>query len=78
MMKARSRLGWIFVLTGLLFLLCGLIVTIFATVPHMTNSPMKMMAIDWTPSRVGIFFIIVGMVLEGTGAYALMSVTQAK
>jgi hypothetical protein len=36
----------------------------------------EMMAVDWTPSRVGIFFIIVGMILEGTGAYALISGTE--
>ncbi len=96
-MTVRIRLGWILVVTGLLFLLCGLIVTIFATVPQMANSPMgevpaasvwvdlangmmrfivEMMAVDWTPSRVGVFFIIVGMILEGTGAYALISGTE--
>lgn len=98
-MTVRIRLGWILVVTGLLFLLCGLIVTTFATAPLMTSAPMgepapasmwvdfanqimvftiEMMAIDWTPSRVGIFFIIVGMVLEGIGAYALISGTKSR
>jgi hypothetical protein len=36
----------------------------------------EMMAVDWTPSRVGVFFIIVGMILEGMGAYALISGTE--
>jgi len=33
--------------------------------------------IDWTPTRAGVFMIIVGLVLEGGGAYALMS-TESK
>lgn len=30
-MKTKQTLGWIFVITGTLFLLCGLVVMIFAT-----------------------------------------------
>ena len=29
--------------------------------------------IDWTPTRAGVFLIIVGLALDGGGAYALMS-----
>lgn len=29
--------------------------------------------IEWTPARAGVFMIVVGLVLDGGGAYALMS-----
>jgi len=96
MMKPKQLLGWILVALGILFLLTGLVVTVFATVPtsgdnsiqsnqdlpssvwvELANSVMdftlRLLAIEWTPTRVGIFLIIVGMVLEGVGAYSLMS-----
>ncbi len=81
--------------TGLLFLLSGLAVTMFATMPMTSNLPqssetapssvwveladrvmdftLQLLALDWTPMRVGVFLIIVGMVLEGIGVYALIS-----
>jgi len=33
----------------------------------------KLLEVDWTPTRVGIFLIVIGLVLEGGGAYALFS-----
>jgi len=36
----------------------------------------ELLSMDWTPTRVGIFFIIIGMLLEGTGVYALISATK--
>ncbi len=77
---------------GVLFLACGLVVTIFATVTvdssllqstpsmwvELANTIMdftlQLLAMEWTATRVGIFLIVVGMVLEGVGAYSLMSV----
>lgn len=97
-METRKLLGWILVIAGLLFLLSGLLVTVFATVPMPINSNMPqseeqaasppmwvdfanrvmdftldLLALDWTPIRVGIFLIVVGMLLEGFGAYSLLS-----
>ncbi len=94
-MKPRQTLGWILVATGLLFLLSGLVVTVFAAMPMPANQPMdespaatsvwvefanrvmdftlQLLALDWTPTRVGVFLIIIGMVLEGTGVYAVIA-----
>lgn len=33
----------------------------------------QLLSLEWTPARVGIFLIVVGMVLEGAGAYSLMT-----
>jgi len=91
-MKPKLLLGWILVGMGVLFLACGLVVTIFATVtvdssllqstPSMwvvlantiMDFTLQLLAMEWTATRVGIFLIVVGMVLEGVGAYSLMSV----
>jgi len=32
----------------------------------------KLLEVDWTPTRVGVFLIVIGMVLEGGGAYSLI------
>ncbi len=37
---------------------------------------LELLAMEWTPTRVGIFFIVVGMVLEGIGVYSLLSATK--
>ena len=37
---------------------------------------LELLAMEWTPTRVGIFFIVVGMVLEGVGVYTLISSTN--
>jgi hypothetical protein len=34
---------------------------------------LELLALDWTPIRVGVFLIVVGMLLEGFGAYSLLS-----
>ncbi len=94
-MRPQQTLGWILIVTGLLFLLSGLVITVFASMPTPANQPMaedaaptsvwvefanqlmdftlQLLALDWTPTRVGVFLIIIGMVLEGAGAYALIS-----
>lgn len=92
-MRARRTLGWVLVITGLVFLLSGLAVTLLATMPMAANQPMgespvvtpsmwielaeqvmtftvQLLSLDWTPTRVGIFLIVVGLVLEGAGIYA--------
>jgi hypothetical protein len=33
----------------------------------------ELLEVDWTPTRVGIFLIVIGLVFEGGGAYALLS-----
>jgi len=33
----------------------------------------QLLAVDWTPIRVGVFLIVIGLILEGGGTYALIS-----
>jgi hypothetical protein len=32
-----------------------------------------LLKVDWTPARMGVFLVMVGLVLEGAGIYALVS-----
>ena len=88
------------VVSGLLFLLSGLLVSVFSALPTpISNMPqgddmgvspsmwvdfanrimdftLDLLAMDWTPVRVGIFLIVVGMLLEGFGTYALLTVSK--
>ena len=32
----------------------------------------KLLEVDWNPTRVGVFLIVIGLVLEGGGAYSLI------
>jgi len=98
-MKSRLILAWILVGLGFLFLVSGLMVTVFATAPisnggnfpqadaiptsmwvefanRIMDFTLALLAIEWTPARAGIFFIVVGMVLEGAGVYSLISATK--
>ena len=95
MNKTKLTLGWLLIVTGTLFLICGLVVMIFATIrmgsdgimggdiqdpsfwTALANALMQfvidLINIEWTPTRAGVFLIVVGLVLDGGGAYALMS-----
>jgi hypothetical protein len=95
MNKTKLTLGWLLIVTGTLFLLCGLVVMIFATLrmgpdgimggeiqdpsfwTTLANALMHfvidLINIEWTPTRAGVFLIVVGLVLDGGGAYALIS-----
>jgi hypothetical protein len=95
MNKTKLTLGWLLIVTGTLFLLCGLVVMIFATLRvgpggimggeiqdpsfwiALANALMEfvidLIRIEWTPTRAGVFLIVVGLVLDGGGAYALIS-----
>jgi hypothetical protein len=33
----------------------------------------QLLEVDWTPTRVGVFLIIIGLVLEGGGTYVLVA-----
>ena len=94
-MKTQRTLGWIFVFTGTLFLLSGLVVMIFATLrPGMDGSMgevpvdpsfwvslanavmafiINLLEVDWTPIRAGVFLIVVGVIMDGSGAYLMIS-----
>jgi hypothetical protein len=92
-MKPKLTLAWIFVLTGTLFLVSGLVVMIFATLRPGMEGPsglpepsfwvdlanlvmvfiIELLEVDWTPIRVGVFLIIVGLIFDGGGAYLIMS-----
>jgi hypothetical protein len=96
-MKPKLALAWIFVLTGTLFLISGLVVMIFATLRPGMEGPsglpdpsfwvnlanivmafiIELLEVDWTPVRVGVFLIIVGVIFDGGGAYLIMS-SEAK
>ena len=93
-------LAWILVGLGVLFLVSGLIVTLFATIPlagggnmpqgadaippsmwvefadRIMDFTLDLLAIEWTAARAGIFFIVIGMVLEGFGVYSLISAAK--
>jgi hypothetical protein len=93
--KTKLTLGWLLIVTGTLFLICGLVILIFATLHAdsdgimggdlpdssfwitLANALMQfvidLINIEWTPTRAGVFLIVVGLVLDGGGAYALMS-----
>ena len=95
MNKTKLILGWLLIVTGTLFLLCGLVVMIFATLrigpdgimggeipdpsfwPALANALMEftieLINIDWTPTRAGVFLIVVGILLDGGGTYLLIS-----
>ena len=94
-MKIKLTLGWLFVVTGTLFLICGLVVMIFATIyfgrdgsmggeipnpsfwPALANALMvfiiDLLNVEWSPARAGVFLIVVGLILDGGGAYFLMT-----
>ena len=99
-METRKILGWILVISGLLFLVSGLLVTVFAVVPTPVSDNMpqsdevavppsvwvdfanrvmdftlELLALDWTPVRVGVFIIVIGMLLDGFGVYSLLSIS---
>jgi hypothetical protein len=95
MNKTKLTLGWLLLVTGTLFLICGLVVMIFATMrvgpdgpmggeiqdpsfwPSLANALMEtiieLINIEWTPARAGVFLIVVGLILDGSGAYALIT-----
>jgi hypothetical protein len=94
-MKSKLTLGWLFIVVGTLFLICGLVVMIFATIqmdsngslvgeipdlsfwPALANALMKfvieLLNVQWTTARVGAFLILVGLILDGGGAYFIKS-----
>jgi hypothetical protein len=92
-MKPKLALAWIFVLTGTVFLISGLVVMIFATLRPGMEGPadlpdpsfwvnlanivlafiIELLEVDWTPIRVGVFLIIIGVVFDGGGAYLIMT-----
>jgi hypothetical protein len=94
-MKTKLTLGWLLILTGTVFLICGLGVMIFATLRFGPAGPMggeipdpslwatlanavmrfviELLNVQWTPARAGVFLIVVGLFLDGGGAYILIS-----
>jgi len=94
-MKIKLTLGWLLIITGTVFLICGLVVMIFATIRFGPDGPMggeipdpsfwvalanevmefviELLNVEWTPARAGVFLIVVGLLLDGGGAYALIS-----
>lgn len=97
-MKTKLTLGWIFVITGTMFLMSGLVVMLFATLGagmdgsegivtdpsiwvSFANAVMgfmiELLKVEWTPIRVGVFLIVIGVILDGGGAYLMVS-SEAK
>ena len=93
-MKTNLTLGWIFVITGTVFLVGGLVVMLFATLgPGMDGSEgivtdpsmwvsfanavmsfiIELLEVEWTPIRVGVFLIVIGFILDGSGAYLMIT-----
>lgn len=92
MRKNRLRFAWLLAIMGAVFLLAGLLVVVFATVPlasapaaplapetqpsawvaladRVMNFTIALLQVDWTPTRVGVFLIVIGVVLEGGAGY---------
>ena len=98
-MKTKLTFGWIFVITGTLFLACGLFVMIFATLQPGTDGSLgteigdpslwvsfantvmtfviKLLEVEWTRARVGVFLVVIGILMDGGGAYLMLS-SEAK
>lgn len=93
-MKTKLTLGWIFVFTGTIFLLGGLVVMLFATLRPGMDGPagivvdpsiwvslanavmgfiIELLEVEWTRIRVGVFLILVGFILDGGGAYLMIT-----
>ena len=94
-MKTKLTLGWLLIVTGSIFLICGLVVMIFATIHIGGEGPMggnipepsfwttladevmefiiDLLNVEWTPARAGVFLIVIGLFLDGGGAYILVS-----
>ena len=94
-MKTKLTIGWLFVVIGTLFLICGLVVMVFATLYYAPGGPMggeipdpsfwpalanalmefiiELLNVEWTPARAGVFLIVVGLILDGSGVYLLMA-----
>ena len=97
-MKTKQSLGWVFVITGSLFLLSGLVVMLFATLrPGLDGSMggeivdpsfwvtlanavmafiIELLEVNWTPVRVGVFLIVIGVIMDGGGAYLMVSAEE--
>ncbi len=93
-MNTKQTLGWIFVITGTVFLVSGLVVMIFATLNpgfdasggeivdpsiwvslanRIMDFTIDLLKVDWTPVRVGVFLIIIGVIMDGGAAYLMIS-----
>ncbi|GEM_PF-1164621 len=94
MRRNRERFGWLLAVLGALFLVAGLVVLLFATVPLPPHAPLApqpepsawvglanmlmnfilaLLQVHWTPPRVGVFLIIIGLLLEGGAAFLLLT-----
>jgi hypothetical protein len=43
---------------------------------HIMDFTVELLLLEWTPMRVGIFLIVIGLMLDGGGAYVLLSATK--
>lgn len=96
-MKTKQALGWVFVLTGTMFLFSGMMVMIFATFRPGWNDPLggeidpsvwvslanrvmqfiiELLEVEWTRVRVGVFLIVIGFLMDGGGAYFMITSEQ--
>ena len=90
-MKQTTKLGWIFIALGAVFLLSGLALLMILTLGagssgmaggdlpgettiwgELMNFAIRLIEVDWNATRVGIFIVLAGMVLEGSGTYLIM------
>ncbi len=97
MRKTRQRFGWLLALLGAVFLIAGLLVLVFATMPlntamprhapmtpqtapsmwvtladHVMHFVLALLSVQWTPTRVGVFLVLIGLGLEGGAGYLLL------
>jgi len=43
---------------------------------HIMNFVLALLQVDWTPTRVGVFLVVVGLALEGGATYLLSHAPQ--
>ena len=95
-MKQTTKLGWIFIGLGAIFLLAGLALLMILTLgagssgmggelpsdpslwTELMNFAIRLIEVDWNATRVGIFIVLAGMVLEGSGTYLIMQEDKPK
>ncbi len=101
--KMRFQVAWFLMGLGALFLLAGLVVLVFASMPRALQAPMApnapaapspsfvvaladlitrfvlaLLQVEWTPARIGVFLISVGLLLEAAGLYVFSTASRAR
>ncbi len=94
--RDRRLAAWLLLVLGAIFLISGLAVILFATMPLVQPQALapaappavepslvvtvanlifdfmlRLLQVEWTPQRIGVFLVGVGLLLEAGGIYLL-------